>query len=239
MRRIRSRCCARAATGHATALPSRAMNCRRFIDYLVGGGQQRFRHGQAERLGGLEVDDEFELTHLHDRQIGRFRSPKNASDVNSDLTITFGNIVTITDQAAGRGEVAPTVNSRQSIGCGKHGDRFSVLIKNGWVGGGRAADIDARCASNSSASNCRAGLAKKSRDSGSNDYLALMASGAPVTVTLALSWERLVSHTTKGRKSRSKSLLDKFSISERSPRKAHEDSHARTTEAQTRPALKR
>jgi hypothetical protein len=38
-----------------------------------------FRDREAEGFGGLEVDDEFELAHLHDRQIGGFsphyRSP--------------------------------------------------------------------------------------------------------------------------------------------------------------------
>jgi hypothetical protein len=33
MRRIRSRCCARAASGHAAAPPSSVMNARRFIGY--------------------------------------------------------------------------------------------------------------------------------------------------------------------------------------------------------------
>ena len=31
------------------------------LDYLVGGGQQRFWDGEAEGFGGLEIDDELEL----------------------------------------------------------------------------------------------------------------------------------------------------------------------------------
>jgi hypothetical protein len=49
--------CARAASGHAAAIPSPAMNSRRLLNNLVGGSQQRFRDGEAERLGGFEVDD--------------------------------------------------------------------------------------------------------------------------------------------------------------------------------------
>jgi hypothetical protein len=29
----------------------------RLLDHLVGGSQQRFRYGEAERFGGFQVDD--------------------------------------------------------------------------------------------------------------------------------------------------------------------------------------
>jgi hypothetical protein len=33
--------------------------------------------GQAECVGGLEVDDQLELGRLHDRQVGRLLAPEN------------------------------------------------------------------------------------------------------------------------------------------------------------------
>jgi hypothetical protein len=42
------------------------------LNNLVRGGQQRFWNGQAESLGGFEVDDEFQLARLLNRQIGWF-----------------------------------------------------------------------------------------------------------------------------------------------------------------------
>ena len=40
------------------------------LDGLVGTRKQRLRHGEAEHLGGLQIDDQLEFGRLLDRQIG-------------------------------------------------------------------------------------------------------------------------------------------------------------------------
>ena len=65
-------CCARAAIGQAAAPPRSVMSSRRLtFDHLVGAGEQRQRHGEAERLGGGEVDDPIKFGRLFDRDVGR------------------------------------------------------------------------------------------------------------------------------------------------------------------------
>src|SRR5262249_561548 len=41
------------------------------FDHLVGAGEQRRWHVEAERSGGRQIDDQFELSRLHDRQVRR------------------------------------------------------------------------------------------------------------------------------------------------------------------------
>ena len=45
------------------------------LDHLVGRGQQRFRDGEAEGLGRLHVDEEFDFRDLLDRQVGGHSRP--------------------------------------------------------------------------------------------------------------------------------------------------------------------
>jgi len=49
------------------------------LNDLVGGGQQRFRDGEAERLGSFEIDQQLELDRLDDREVGRFLTFENAA----------------------------------------------------------------------------------------------------------------------------------------------------------------
>jgi hypothetical protein len=58
--------------GHTTALPSPAMNARGSFDQHIGTDEQRVGYHQAERLGGLEVDYQFELRRRLNGEIARF-----------------------------------------------------------------------------------------------------------------------------------------------------------------------
>ena len=51
------------------------------FDHLVSGRVRRRRHGEAERLGGLEVDYQLEFGRLLHGEIGRLRALKNLVDV--------------------------------------------------------------------------------------------------------------------------------------------------------------
>jgi hypothetical protein len=66
----------RAAGPYRSAISGgeRSQQTADLLDHLVGAGEQRRRHFEAERSGRYQIDDEFELGGLHDRQIGGLRT---------------------------------------------------------------------------------------------------------------------------------------------------------------------
>ena len=54
---------------------------RRLFDHLVGAGKQRLRHGEAERLGGFEIDNQLILGRRLHRQVGRLLALEDPIDV--------------------------------------------------------------------------------------------------------------------------------------------------------------
>ena len=82
------------------------------LNNLVGSSQQCFRDGKAERLGGLEIDDEFEFARLHDRQIGWFFALENACGIDAKLARLMADAGTIAHQAAGQGVLADMEDGR-------------------------------------------------------------------------------------------------------------------------------
>jgi hypothetical protein len=53
------------------------------FDHLVGAGEQRQRHGEAERPGGLEVDDQLDLGGLLNRQVGGLLALENPAGIEA------------------------------------------------------------------------------------------------------------------------------------------------------------
>ena len=54
------------------------------FEYFVGTTRQRQRHGDAERLGGLQVDVQLDFACLLHRQIGRLIALENSPGIDSD-----------------------------------------------------------------------------------------------------------------------------------------------------------
>src|SRR5262245_30647923 len=57
------------------------------FDYFVRDREHARWNRQTERLGGLEVDHEFKLGRLRDRQIGGLLAFQNAADIDARLPI--------------------------------------------------------------------------------------------------------------------------------------------------------
>ena len=59
------------------------------FDNLVGGDKQSFWDRDAERLGGLEIDEQFDFCGLLDWQVRRLLALKNAAGIVAGQTIVF------------------------------------------------------------------------------------------------------------------------------------------------------
>src|ERR1700732_1783140 len=75
------------------------------FDDLIGASKKQLWDREAERLGGLEIDDQFEFRGLLDRQIGRLLALENPAGVNADLTVLTSKTASVAHQAAGRREL--------------------------------------------------------------------------------------------------------------------------------------
>jgi hypothetical protein len=65
------------------------MKSRLSFNHLVRGSEQRSRYGEAENLGSLEIDDQFELGGLLDRQVARSCALEDFIDVGRSAAKQF------------------------------------------------------------------------------------------------------------------------------------------------------
>src|SRR6516225_5287186 len=76
------------------------------FDHLVGTAGQGQRDSDAERPGGLEVDDQLDFRGLHDREVSRLLAFENAPGVQTGQTVRLRNAASVAHQTAGGSELA-------------------------------------------------------------------------------------------------------------------------------------
>src|SRR5215472_10022034 len=73
---------------------------RKLLDHLIGPDEQQLWHSQAERLGGLQIDDQLERCRLLEWQLGGVFAFQNPIDVISGFVLRGGEVWSIRQQAA-------------------------------------------------------------------------------------------------------------------------------------------
>jgi len=99
--------------------------------HLVGGGQQRFRDGEAERLGSLEVDDEIDFCDLLHREVGGFVALENAPSIDASLAVPIADAAAIAYQAAGHSVLTIWEHRGQRMADRQRRDLFRVSVEEG------------------------------------------------------------------------------------------------------------
>ena len=130
MRRIRSGCCARAASGHAAAAPpSSVMNSRRSHSITSSArASSARRHVEAERLGDREIDDQLEFGRLLDRQVARLRAAQNLVDIVGCAAKQVRNMRAVRHQPCRIDVFAQAEHRRQSCAQRQDVDAMAVGV---------------------------------------------------------------------------------------------------------------
>src|ERR1700730_3192550 len=99
------------------------------FDHLVGTREQRWRHLDAERLGGLEVDHQFVLGRRLHRKVGGLLALENAVDVAGGALELVDEISPIGDQAAFGDEEAFEVDRGQLVPGRQRDDQIAMELR--------------------------------------------------------------------------------------------------------------
>ena len=83
---------------------------KNLFDHRIGANEHRCGYVEAERLGGLEVDDQLVLGRRLHRQVGRLLTLKNAIDITSRAPVLIDGIGAVGDQATDGDEGTLEVN---------------------------------------------------------------------------------------------------------------------------------
>ena len=97
------------------------------FDHLVGALLELQRHFEAERLGGLEINDELELGWRLDWEFARLRAIQDAIGVDRSAAIVVDPVVAIGDKAADLRELTEWVDGRNGVAGRQRRDLCAMI----------------------------------------------------------------------------------------------------------------
>src|SRR6266446_1513120 len=105
------------------------MICAPLLNHLIRPLQERRRDGQAEGLGGLEVDDQFEGRGLLDGKLGRLGTFENFVYVVSTPPVQVSIVRSIRHEPTLNYLPPPCEDRRETMLYGERHDAFALKIK--------------------------------------------------------------------------------------------------------------
>src|SRR5205085_2345591 len=99
------------------------------FDHLVGTHEQGSRHGQAESLGRLEVDEQLDFRGLLNRKVDGLLALENPASVDAALNVPVNNAASIAQQAASGSELTQLVHRRQRVTHRQIGDLVDLTVE--------------------------------------------------------------------------------------------------------------
>src|SRR6516225_786100 len=103
----------------------------KLLDDLVGAGEERWRHVEAQRLGRLEIDDHLVLGWRLNRKIAQPFALEEPRNVTRGLPILVDRVRTVVDQASLGDEIPERVNGGQSMSVGLRDDLLALNDRQG------------------------------------------------------------------------------------------------------------